>query len=628
MKIKWSLIFLVTLCIFMVFPEPYVKTEADGEGYQLGYSNGWIDGIKAAEIDYENRDNKNYLKVMPNSSEITEMYNLEGESSDYITDFISGYEAGFKDGYNMAYDKSNSKKETSLNYAEELGFAMGEIQGYIDFFNGKSNKWTNSVPSTSDINKIFDLTKEADDYKNRFISTFIKNFKEGYENGYRKVKYEPYMDAVEKGAVDGEKLGKIMGANNGKYDYYMGRDNQWTRNLPSDKQIISMFSLSKDYDGYLNAFISAFKKSYRESYEEAIRMARIEYSTFQFEKGYSHGFDIGSIKGKNTAKIDVMKGVGNNVNRYEITDTDIINHYKLFYENDNYERGFISGYREGFKIGYIEEYQKSRYDYFIEMTTVEIVPTSGAQIVSSDKKVYIDIDKGSFYKDVLISIEKIYENSQMVMPLKDRYIRASDIYSIQIVNASENVNNDKNIILSFKYFGKENAGIYKYSDNKWIYMPTTYKIGQDIISTYIKPETINNKVMIFGVFIDNKIINPLDLRGHWAREEIDAYLRRGIVELYEDNTFRPDTPIFRGQAVELINDVFNADLILEGDFDVPMTYKEIEDIMKQIYDADFSWIEIAKKMMWSKDKRSMSLSSMDYYITRAEMIYMLYYLKE
>jgi len=214
------------------------------------------------------------------------------------------------------------------------------------------------------------------------------------------------------------------------------------------------------------------------------------------------------------------------------------------------------------------------------------------------------------------------------MPSNDRYLQISDIYNIQIVNTNNGVNNDKPIRLSFKYYGQENVGIYKYYDNRWIYMPTTYKVGLDSISTFIKPETINNKSMIFAVFIDNKVINPYDLRGHWARDEINAYLRRDIIGLYDDNTFRPDIPLIRGQAIELINKVFNADLNLEGDLDIPITYSEIEELMKQVYDINFNWVDIAEKMMWNKDKRSMSISSMENYITRAEMIYMLYCIKE
>ena len=58
---------------------------------------------------------------------------------------------------------------------------------------------------------------------------FKTKYKEGYENGYRKLKYESHKNAIEKGAADGEKLGKIMGFNNGKYDYYIGNDNKWVR---------------------------------------------------------------------------------------------------------------------------------------------------------------------------------------------------------------------------------------------------------------------------------------------------------------------------------------------------------------------------------------------------------------
>jgi len=60
-----------------------------------------------------------------------------------------------------------------------------------------------------------------------------------------------------------------------------------------------------------------------------------------------------------------------------------------------------------------------------------------------------------------------------------------------------------------------------------------------------------------------------------------------------------------------------------------VTYTEIEKLMKQATgDENFKWSYIAEKMALNKDKRSGSFSSVSGTVTRAEAIYMLYYLNE
>ena len=625
---KHIVVIALFLYVLMIFPGLFVYAGPEDEAYQLGYTNGWIDGIEAAEIDYANGYKKNYTKAMPNSTEITEMYNLEGESSRYISNFISGYKAGFREGYNMAYENPSGKKEIPANYPEALGYAIGESHGYLDFYKGESNKWTRNIPTTSEIIEIFDLMNEPNDYKNNFISTFKTKYKEGYDHGYRQAKFEPYNTALSQGSKDGEKFGKILGSNWGKHDYYNGYENSWEKNLPTDKQLTSMFSLDNDYPDYSDAFIKAFKFSYRNSYEEAYRTSNIEYHALLFEKGYSHGKEIGKAKGESFAVIDIITGTSNNYSRHNFSDNDIINEYKLFYEENRYEQGFITGFREGFRLGYIDMYQNTSYDRFISKTVTEIVPIYGDEVLSGDKNLSLTIDKGVFYNEVAVSIDKMNTvSNEIIMPESDKFIKASDFYKIKIVNSSNALDQDKPIKLSFKYYGTDNGGIYKYIDNKWIYMPS--KINENSIFTYINPGTLNNNSVIFGVLIDNKTVNPNDIRGHWARDEITTYLRRGIVNTYEDKTFRPDVYLTRKQATSYISKVYKKDIKQTENEDAPISYKEIEELMKSVTsNFEFSWSEIEKRLMIRKDKYPMSLKSMDNYITRAEFVYMLYYLNE
>lgn len=616
------------LYIFMIFPGRFVYAGPEDEGYQLGYTNGWVDGIEAAEIDYANGDKKNYVRAMPNSTEIIEMYNLDGENSKYRSNFISGYKSGFREGYNMAYDNPSGNKEIPTNYPEVLGYTIGESHGYLDFYKGESNKWTRNIPTTSEIIDIFDLMKEPNDYKNNFISTFKTKYKEGYEYGYRLAKYEPYNTALSQGTKDGEKFGAILGSNWGKYDYYNDNESNWEKDLPTDKQLISMFSLDNDCSDYSDAFIVSFKLSYKNSYEETYRTANVEYYTLVFEKGYSHGKEIGRSRGESLAIIDINTGTSNNYSRHFFSDNDIISEYKLFYEEDRYEQGFISGFREGFRTGYINMYQDAGFDRFLSKSVTEIVPISGGEIISGDNNLSLKIDKGVFYNEVVVSIDKMNTASNdIIMPQRDQFIKVSDYYNVKIINSSNTLNQDKSIKLSFEYYGPDNGGIYKYTDKQWVYMPS--KIDENSIFTNINPVTLNNNSVIYAVLIDNKSVNASDLRGHWAKDEIVAYLRRGIVNTYEDKSFRPDIPLTRGQAILYLSKVYNKNIIQIGETNSPISYKEIEELMKAATDSsEFSWRDIEEKIMKNKDKLPMSYISMDNYITRAEFVYLLYYLNE
>ena len=61
----------------------------------------------------------------------------------------------------------------------------------------------------------------------------------------------------------------------------------------------------------------------------------------------------------------------------------------------------------------------------------------------------------------------------------------------------------------------------------------------------------------------------------------------------------------------------------------PITYKEVENIMKRITDTEkFYWSNYSSKMLYEKNYRSKSISNKNNKITRAEVVYMLYTLNE
>jgi hypothetical protein len=598
------------------------------EGYKDGYGAGWTDGMEAAWEDLDEDRRKNYSKAIPSNSEIKEYYELDEESNDYEDGFLDGYRDGFREGYNFGYENPESGAASQVNYDRELGYSMGEIRGRLDYWEGLENSWNHHVPKTIEIIQLFGLKMESEAYKNDFITEFRVNYKKGYEYGYRMAKFEPMMTAMEQGAKDGELFGGIMGAGRGRLDYYSGSVSQWDRKLPSDSSIKALFLLPKDSEGYGNAFLAAFKSAYRTKYEEAYRKANIEKNLLLFERGYEQGREIGVIRGASLARIDRTMNLTNYDTRKNYIDQDIIKEYMLFNEDEKYREGFISGFREGLKEGYITEYRDSNYEYGKSKVVTETIPISGAEIFSGDSLMKLSIEKGTFYNIAAVSIDKtVTSNANIKLPSKEGMIKASEFYTISVANSSSSVNPDKSAEFSFEYYGPANGGIYKYSNGSWIYLPS--RINGNSISTKLSPRSINNRTCTYGVFIDENARDPYDLRGNWAKDEIAAYLRRGIAEAYPDGSFRPDSPLTRGQAAAWINNVYDTKLAAPEFPNNTVTYTEIEKLMKQATgDESFKWSYIAAKMALNKDKRSGSFSSMSGTVTRAEAIYMLYYLNE
>ncbi len=603
-------------------------SEDTDEGYKDGYSAGWTDGMEAAWEDLDEDRRKSYSKAIPSNSEIKEYYELDEESNDYEDGFLEGYRDGFREGYNFGYENPESGAASQVNYDRELGYSMGEIRGRLDFWEGLENSWDRHIPRTTEIIQLFGLKMESEAYKDDFITEFRVQYKKGYEYGYRMAKFEPMKTAMEQGVKDGELFGGIMGAGRGRLDYYSGSVSQWDRKLPSDSSIKAIFLLPKDSEGYGNAFLAAFKSAYRTKYEEAYRKANIEKNLLIFERGYEQGREIGVIRGASLARIDRTMNLTNYDTRKNYNDQDIIKEYMLFNEDEKYREGFIGGFREGLKEGYITEYRDSNYEYGKSKVVTETVPISGAEIFSGDRLMKLTIEKGTFYNIAAVSIDKtVTSNANIKLPAKDGMIKASELYTISVANSSSSVNPDKSAELSFEYYGPANGGIYKYSNGTWIYLPS--RINGNSISTKLSPGSINNRTCAYGVFIDENARDPYDLRGNWAKDEIAAYLRRGIAEAYPDGSFRPDSPLTLGKAVAWINNVYKTKLAAQESPNNTVTYTGIETLMKQATgDGDFKWSYIAAKMALNKDKRSGSFSSMSGTVTRAEAIYMLYYLNE
>ncbi len=661
MKKNIRLISMITILLYvlMLFPSLFVFAANDNEAYKAGYSNGLWEGIDAAYSDLEDLKPKNYYKVMPKDPDIVSMYDLDKETASYRTSFIRGFKDGFREGYNTTYD--NPKIEAKpTNYDEALGYEMGKVSGFNDYYAGKANKWASGVPNTTKLIEMFQLSKEPNAYKNSFITKFKQKYQEGYEFGYRYAKFEPMKNDIQRGEKDGELIGGLLGSNYGRKDYFDKNNNRWDRNLPSDNDIKNTFLLSNEALDYQKSFIASFKKAYRDKYNEAYRNANLEYFSYLFQNGYEQGKEIGFIRGSDYAKVDFMQGKSNNSERYKYTDDKIIFEYNLFNENKRFMDGFIAGFREGLNNGYTLSYREASFDELDSKLLVKTIPIGGGEVLSGDSKLKIAIDKGTFYNNVAVSIDKYMQAKNSITLLDyNRYTKNSDLYIIKINNPMEKCDNDKSVKISFEYYGGQKGGIYKFDNGKWHYVYTL--ITENAITAYVSPKSLQSNA-IYGVFIDEKAFNPLDIRGHWAKNDIITSLRRNITGLYSDGYFNGDLPLSRIQLLMYLNNAYKWQLnltdkdmeIVEGLKDyksiesvkelvaygikhnyirigednsfnlyAPVSYSQLENIMKKVADNGFTWKWVADKMVINRDKLSSSYISMGKSVTRAEFCYMI-----
>lgn len=48
-----------------------------------------------------------------------------------------------------------------------------------------------------------------------------------------------------------------------------------------------------------------------------------------------------------------------------------------------------------------------------------------------------------------------------------------------------------------------------------------------------------------------------DYESHWARDEIDRVIERGLMKGYPDGTFKPDKPITRAELAVVLNRIYD-----------------------------------------------------------------------
>lgn len=645
------------------------------------YDNGYNEGLKDGEnIGIEDAKNYYYLENRDKERELGIKYwknYFIRESQEYINEFTKGYAKGFNEGYDKGYYSAIIEEEDSLIIYGPIDFGttMGRIDGYIAYQSGKKNDWERYLPSDRKLVDMFELNKESREYRDGFIDQFRKAYKISFEAAFQVAKLGEKDYSYEQGLKDGDEFAKDLATLNARKDYLLGLSNDYKRNMPSNREIIDLFNLDNESKEYKDAFLAGFEYGqsttggkinggYILYYNDAYRKENKETIETPDLNGESGGREIGRMKGEYAAIIDITLGKANFWTSHKVNDELIINEYGLQFQSENYRNSFINGYWNEFMKSYNETYKKLQQDSNKVKTHTEKISIDGKMNIGipSDDKFLVDIEAGTYYNDVIVTIDSI--PTTYVSPKSERHTQASGVYGLKIMNLAGTFDKNKKITIKFKSFGKDvKYGIYKYHYNKWIYIPSVQ--DGDYLTADINLSNINLYGNIYAVRVDNELPIFHESRGHWARDEINTYVKREVIFGYPDKTFKPDKEISRGEFVTMLSRLYDwyppydsANVTKFKDYKEfgyaekaisyatyynivngyndgtfrphnPITYKEVEIIMSRVLnEPSFKWDYFADKMLYDKKVRCSSKDSMNNKITRAEFTFLLHQLNE
>ncbi|WP_025641201.1 S-layer homology domain-containing protein [Schnuerera ultunensis] len=671
---------LVFLILIIIFSSTTVFAIDDKSlDYNIGYKDGLDKGVSDGRItgasDAKNKANTLKEVLKRNLDDLIRDLNIKGKTEDYISGFGDGYSKGFEDGYYDAYRKGSSDDSIIIYGAEDFGNVMGRIDGYIAYKSGDKNRWQRYVPSDKRLIAIFELNNESREYTDIFIEHFRNAYKLSFEAAYQVAKLGEKDYSYEKGLEDGDEYARNLANFNARKDYFLGLSNDYKRNMPTEREIISMFNLRNEHKEYIDAFLAGFEfgrsifegrtnGGYMIYYNEAYRKTNKEFVETPDLNGEEDGRTTGQMKGEYAGIIDITLGKPNLWTRHKTKDDIIIDEYGLKFQSENYRMAFIIGYWDGFMKSYNETYKKLQLNSNKVKTYTEKITIDGKENIgiTEDDKFLVDIESGTYYNDVIVTIDSI--PTSYVNPSSHRHTQASGVYGLKVLNLAGTFDKNKKITVKFKSYGNNvKYGIYKYHHNKWIYIPSRQE-GNYLVAD-INLNNIDFLGNIYAVRVDNQLPIFHDSRGHWAIEEINTYVKREIIYGYPDGTFRPDKKISRREFVTMLSRLYDwfpphdssnitkfKDYIEFGYAEKaisyasyynivngypdntfrphdPITYKEVEGIMSRVLDNQkFNWNYFAEKMMYENGIRSKSKDNMNNTITRAEFVFMLHRLNE
>jgi hypothetical protein len=208
------------------------------------------------------------------------------------------------------------------------------------------------------------------------------------------------------------------------------------------------------------------------------------------------------------------------------------------------------------------------------------------------------------------------------------------------------------VTLRFPFIGSERVGIYEWRNNRWAYLETVRE--SQSVSTLIPAGSYNGGQ--YALFIDNSYTLPRDIAFSWAYKDIITSIRRAHVA--STMMFRPADAMTRAEFADVLYRSMNyrvvspplrltvTDLASAGNYQTAVqfavnmrymgldangnfspnglvSYKDAESIVSVLMTRNFSFSEVANKMIFERYQRTDYSTSVHAAIKRAEVIFMM-----
>lgn len=333
----------------------------------------------------------------------------------------------------------------------------------------------------------------------------------------------------------------------------------------------------------------------------------------------SNAYNLGKTIGDHNGGCDYVNKKIKNWRDSILKDYDIINNFQLYNEDKDFVDTFIDSYKSGFIKGYNETYAQKQMETINDCYSFLCLKGKEKKATSPDEFLFIDFGESYNKNELYLSIKK----RELVIP--DKYEKSSMPYKITINNDKAVFENQ--IILSFDIPYDESIGIYELTSKGWRYLHTN-AMNNRIFTNIINKHYVGGT---YAVLKDEFFSYPIDINFNWACDEIYIFLKRGYINTYYDNTFKPDEYVTLAYTLNLLSRINKVESMKNIDklkTKELLTYNFFEKIIKSIPGKEnYSWDVIAKNILTKKLKKSSSYEGKENYMTKAEVIYALFLLE-
>jgi len=165
------------------------------QGNTNGESAGTALGTVYGNTFYANNKENDWTDAALSNATIISLFDLDRDTTHYRNAFISSFNNEFEIAFKTAFRDSSllaalqAQEEdvvlTGLEDGGTIGTIFGTASGKSDFLSNRTNDWTQSILTESQIINYFNLSLETQEYRQSFIEGFTLAFADSYITSFR-----------------------------------------------------------------------------------------------------------------------------------------------------------------------------------------------------------------------------------------------------------------------------------------------------------------------------------------------------------------------------------------------------------------------------------------------------------